>query len=780
MSISRLIKVLIVVYIALACVKISLFILVVEYTNRVEATREQQQELTMAARNLHQASSDLTRWARAYAVTGYRQEYNDYWDEINVVQRRERAVATFEELHAPQNELDLIRQALNLSNTLAELEAQAFLAVKEGDFDLAMALMFGDTYEADRLPIMSTLEHLNEIVDQRTTREKEAIQATSLLVWRLAIASSILFAVLSLAGVILIYRKISPIHSLTKLASDVSKGNINVNIRRGSLSKDEIGQLYSSFLDIVKNLNILEENFIKGENAHRHGDVLYRLEDSRLEGYFAKILTRANNIADEFLLSFDVLTEPFIYIDAECKIYYANQIIKDFTDTRHQNVVGMHINDFLNGDISSHPAIVKALKDGTTQSAEDIQLQLNPNQLFNFQFCAAPFAVDGKVACILLFMVNTTDIRNMQRHADKLNAYRNERTEKFTDTVVSALENGNLAVSFHQSAYDEDTKNIAYEQDAVEKIVSKSIGVIKDYVDEITAKLREIADNNFAISIDRDYVGDFGSIKDSMVLITTSVSAVIHEIQTASAELEVGAGQISQSTQELMSSFEQQAAAMSEVREAVNILTDQTQKNAQDAMDANNLSDRVREAANAGTQHMGDMSAVMEEIKQSSAEIAKVAGIIETIAFQTNLLALNASVEAARAGEHGKGFSVVADEVRSLAGRSSAAAKDASEMITRSLERVDEGVAKSAQTTEALRNIVETTANVTDVVANIAHASQSQAEEISRIQNSMEAIYRGTSDNSLSVHGNASVSEELSSQASMLKSLVSRFKISRK
>jgi methyl-accepting chemotaxis protein len=122
----------------------------------------------------------------------------------------------------------------------------------------------------------------------------------------------------------------------------------------------------------------------------------------------------------------------------------------------------------------------------------------------------------------------------------------------------------------------------------------------------------------------------------------------------------------------------------------------------------------------------------------------------------------------------------VADEVRSLAGRSATAAKETSDMIEKSMGRVEEGVAKSIETNEALKKIVEVTAGVSEVISNIANISNEQAEEISKIQNNIEIIYVSASNNSASVQSNAAVSEELSSQANMLMSLVERFKINKK
>lgn len=575
---------------------------------------------------------------------------------------------------------------------------------------------------------------------------------------------------------LLIVKLLKPLGDLTVGANEIAKGNMAVNFRADR--RDEIGKVSRAFAEIVKSLNILDENFVEAQSAVNRGNMLHKLEDTRLEGAFADIFTRTNAITREFHDCLEQFTEPFIVMSRDHKVLYANKVIRDVVGIANtEDVVGMHINEFIKADMAGHSSLIAALSESTQQLGATIQLEPDSGQILDLEFSCVPFFVDGAVGGMLITMTNLTRIMDLQRQTDKLNGYRNQRTEKLTETIITAFEKGNLDVSIPKSEYDQETKDIALEQDAVEAIVQKATGTIKGYVDEITQTLQEIANNNFDVRIDREYIGDFGSIRDSIAMITESVSSLVNEIQNASMGVEFGAGQISESTMALMQSFQDQAGAMNEVREAVSTLTYKTRKNAEDASSANMYSDQVQQAAAEGVQHMEDMSAAIEEIKQSSAEIAKIVSIIDSIAFQTNLLALNASVEAARAGEHGKGFAVVAEEVRSLAGRSAEAVKDTSDMIAKSISRVDVGVAKSAQTAEALRNIATTTASVSSVVANIATVSNEQADEITRIQNSMEAIYRGSSENSSSVQNNASVSQELSSQASTLRSLIGRFKI---
>jgi len=246
-SISHLIKILMVVFVLLAGTSIIFTLLASQANQRLEYSTNQRLKLYNAVHDLQNAAGDLTRWARNYAVTASPREYRDYWNEINTVQRRDRAVVTFNELNAPQNERDLIQQALNLSNTLAELEDEAFRAIAAGNMDLAKDIMFGEAYEAGRLPIMQTLNQLAEMVEERTLNYQNDAHDLANFYEIMAIVSVVLFAIFSIAGVAIILHKIHPIKRLIQQANDVAEGRFNTNANMDKFSKDEIGQLFVTF-----------------------------------------------------------------------------------------------------------------------------------------------------------------------------------------------------------------------------------------------------------------------------------------------------------------------------------------------------------------------------------------------------------------------------------------------------------------------------------------------------------------------------------------------------
>jgi len=563
------------------------------------------------------------------------------------------------------------------------------------------------------------------------------------------------------------------IRQLSQAANDLSSGSLNINLPNTSgdlfLMRAGLAGLQSAVNDTLNEVRHVSRQVVLGHLSAR-GKLKYG-------GDFDKAIIAANELAEAMHMCYDNMPHPMQVLDRDIRCVHINPTILSYGYT--QQDVGKTMAEMYS----------QGLHDKYKECFKDIQAIKKPvlmrtetltgQGLIIEENFVWPIFSEHEIVAYGNITLDITESLHYKEVTNKIIGYQSNEAK----SVIKALENrrmGGLRFDYSPAAYDEDTRSSYDSFTQIRDMVAFSVGATKSYVEDIVAVLQRMANNDFDVAMTKEYLGDFAPIKESIQTMVASVSKLVQNIQEESMRLESDAEKISQFTNELRISFEEQSTAMRGVRGAIEALTKKTQKNAEDARSANGLSTKVQEAANIGTRHMKDMSDVMEEIKQSSAEIVKVASIIEGIAFQTNLLALNASVEAARAGEHGKGFSVVADEVRNLAGRSATAAKDASEMIAKSLSRVDEGVAKSVQTTEALSNIVEITFDVTDVMANIALMSGEQAEEISRIQHGMDSIYLGASDNSNTVKSNASVSEDLSNQAGVLRSLVDQFKISRK
>jgi methyl-accepting chemotaxis protein len=175
---------------------------------------------------------------------------------------------------------------------------------------------------------------------------------------------------------------------------------------------------------------------------------------------------------------------------------------------------------------------------------------------------------------------------------------------------------------------------------------------------------------------------------------------------------------------------------------------------------------------------MKEMIRSMDEISNSSQDIAKIIKVIDEIAFQTNLLALNAAVEAARAGKYGKGFAVVAQEVRDLAGRSAQAAKETADLIEQSTHQVSEGVKVADATATALEGIVENVVKVRDLVAEISTASEEQTKGIAQVNDAVAQISDGAQSGSQQSLEMASAADELASLTDQLSSEVARFQLS--
>jgi methyl-accepting chemotaxis protein len=254
--------------------------------------------------------------------------------------------------------------------------------------------------------------------------------------------------------------------------------------------------------------------------------------------------------------------------------------------------------------------------------------------------------------------------------------------------------------------------------------------------------------------------------------IVKALRQIIEELASGADETTSTSGHVSQSSQEMAAGASEQASSLEETSASLEELTSMTKQNAENANQAKTLAGSTNSSASNGVQAMTRMCQAIDDIKKSSDETAKIIKTIDEIAFQTNLLALNAAVEAARAGDAGKGFAVVAEEVRNLALRSAAAAKNTSAMIAGAVKNAENGVQISREVGESLKAIADVARKVDSLVAEIALASSEQAQGIEQINSAVSQMDRVTQMNAASSEESAAAAEELSAHAIEMQRMV--------
>ena len=315
----------------------------------------------------------------------------------------------------------------------------------------------------------------------------------------------------------------------------------------------------------------------------------------------------------------------------------------------------------------------------------------------------------------------------------------------------------------------------------------KRLGTVVQFIDrteeraieeEVQTMVSGAIDGNMTIRISEEGKdGFFKTLAAGMNRLVGNTADVLRVISTAATEVGTATAAISQGNVDLSQRTAQQSSSLEETAVSMEKMTAAVKNNADNAAEASQLALAARDQAEKGGSVVQSAVGAMTEINASSKKISDIIGVIDDIAFQTNLLALNAAVEAAHAGDHGRGFAIVASEVRILAARSAAAAKEIKNLIRESVAKVDDGSKLVDASGNALQEIVSSVKKVTDVVAEIAASSQEQAEGIAQVNRAIISMDEMTQQNAALVEEASAAAQAMTEQSANLTQLLSRFRV---
>ena len=609
--------------------------------------------------------------------------------------------------------------------------------VKEGLKPIAEAMKAGQVAEARHLyekldelfiPVRKGVNALIQLQLDVAKQEYEAAQARYATIRNLAIAALVLGIALAAWMGLLIIRAITrPLGRAVDVFNNIAGGKYDNHI--AVEHEDEIGKVLNALRTMQTKLgfDVAETQRVANENL--------------------RIKIGLDNVSTGVMIA-----------DAERKIIYVNKSVVDIlskaeADIRKQlpnfsaaNLVGTNIDIFHKNP--AHQAQLLSNLNGTHTAA----LTIGP--------------------------------RHMVVRASPVVNERNERlgaVAEWTDRTAEVAVERDVAELVSAAAAGDFTRRLATQgkegfflqlAEGINKLVETSERGMTDVAEVLSA----LAEGDLTKQMTGDYEGLFAQLKDNANTTSSRLKEIVSQIREATDAINTASREIATGNADLSSRTESQASSLEETASSMDELTSTVKNNAENAKQANQLAQGASDIAVKGGEMVGEVVHTMSAIAESSSKIADIISVIDGIAFQTNILALNAAVEAARAGEQGRGFAVVAGEVRNLAQRSAAAAKEIKQLINDSVGKVDAGYKVVEQAGSTMQEIVQSVKRVTDIMAEIAAASTQQSQGIEQVNTAVAQMDEMTQQNAALVEEAAAAAESLQDQADGLSRAVSVFK----
>ena len=463
---------------------------------------------------------------------------------------------------------------------------------------------------------------------------------------------------------------------------------------------------------------------------------------------------------DRLQSAVDGATSNFMLCDNDLNIVYANpavmamfrnratEIRQRFPGFDPDHLVGQNIDQF-HKDPAHQRALLRDANRLPTRSEMEIvgvELEVNATMITD---------AEGEYMGNMVEWKDITEMKDAER--------------QIRDLVVGAAE-GQFSNRIDTSNYDGFFKQLG-------ELLNDLMTVSEEGLTDVGRVIQHLAEGDLTQTLDKDYEGLFGQLKDDVNTTVVKLRNMIGQIREGAMSISSSASEISQGNTDLSQRTEEQASSLEETASSMEQMTSAVKSSADNARQANQLSASAREEAEKGGDVVRQAVAAMAEINTSSGKISEIIGVIDEIAFQTNLLALNAAVEAARAGEQGRGFAVVAAEVRNLAQRSAQAAKEIKTLIKDSVGKVEDGTKLVDDSGATLSEIVTAVKKVSDIIAEIAAAAQEQSTGIEEVNKAVTQLDEVTQQNAALVEEAAAASKSMDDQSTSLQELVSIFSI---
>jgi len=526
-----------------------------------------------------------------------------------------------------------------------------------------------------------------------------------------------------------------PISHLIDLTSNAANGNFNYTSSVDNIPKDEIGRLTIetySFIGVFA--KVVDEIRAVTNEFNDNGDYEHRINTSGYSGSIKDMVEAINTIADSY--ESNVLE----LLNALSEISNGNLNIEIKRHPGKKEILNKHFDDLIN--------TIKNVRDDlaylvNSASKEHLSVRLDDSK-YNGEWFEIIKSFNGLMEAIESPIQEANEVMGYAAVGD-------------FDRKMSGIYSGDFLT--------------------LKNSINNTISSMTQYIDEIYDLLGALANHDLDLQIRSEYVGKFSNIKDALSNITTQFNIVIADINSTANHVDSLSKIISDGSKTLASGSVVQASSIETLTETIQAINKRTEQQDEGTRAVETLSEQLKDHAVKGSTNMDQMLISMDGIIDSSNKITNIAKVIEDIAFQTNLLALNATVEASHAGVYGKGFSVVADEVRSLAAKCQVSAKETALLIEECIERVSEGKENANQTAGTLQVIVDEITQVAAIIKSIASVSEEQSDALGKITLSVSKILDVMLSNSESSETTSSASHVLSVQSDTLKETVRLFEL---